>query len=139
MVRSYRKSDRSILYIRFKCVTESVVRFCKYMNFPANADVLASLLRPFGVSATDSSDISDDSDTKNDDYKLLKTYLPQVYQPETASITPVSNETPAEKRRREGWQVGGWKKRTKLPYTTSMFYRDYHNINVQDVTHRDAK
>ena len=109
------------------------------MNFPANADVLASLLRPFGVSATDSSDISDDSDTKNDDYKLLKTYLPQVYQPETASITPVSNETPAEKRRREGWQVGGWKKRTKLPYTTSMFYRDYHNINVQDVTHRDAK
>ena len=47
--------------------------------------------------------------------------------------TPVEESKPPRKRSR------GWTKRTKMPFNSSMFYRDYHNPNVKVVEHTEAK
>ena len=44
-----------------------------------------------------------------------------------------SSEKPKKKRKRR------WKCRKKLPYSTSMFYRDFHSSTVRDLSHRDSK
>ena len=33
----------------------------------------------------------------------------------------------------------GWKKKTKIPYNNSTFYRHYHNPKVRDSNHTDTK
>ena len=119
------------------------------MNPLAEWNPLSALPRPsnaLNVPALDDSSDSDagsdtDSDTDDDTNLVLKKIwirlLSKALKPPESA--PVEEETPAEKRKRNGWQQGGWKKRCKLPYTTSMFYTDYHNVNVQDPTHRDGK
>ena len=40
---------------------------------------------------------------------------------------------------KENVDVAGKTKNTKMPYSSSMFYRDYHNPRVRDLNHVDAK
>ena len=44
-----------------------------------------------------------------------------------------SSDKPKKKRKRR------WKCRKKLPYSSSLFYRDYHSPTVRDLDHIDAK
>jgi len=57
---------------------------------------------------------------------------------EEAQLIPVARiapQKPPQKRSRSRT----WKKKIKLPYKSSMFYRDYHNPNVRNRDHADAK
>ena len=57
---------------------------------------------------------------------------------EEAQLIPVARiapQKPPQKRSRSRT----WKKKIKLPYRSSMFYRDYHNPNVRNRDHADAK
>ena len=115
------------------------------MNFGRGGkDALTTVLRPLGinVSDTDSSDCSSDtsldsSSSSSLDDAPLQPILSSLY---ASVMDPVRTSVVGEKRvpdRRS--PRSGWKKRTKLPYTSSMFYRDYHNANVRVTDHIDAK
>ena len=87
-----------------------------------------------GIAPIDFSDDSFDSvDSDIDDaFRLtrqrLSKELSHALKSSASSVT-----SPVKRKRRK------WKKRTKLPYTSSMFYRDFHNVNVRDPTHIDGK
>ena len=108
-------------------------------------DVLATVLKSFGMdtlSTTDNSEesASDINETSDDEIdindldphgyiaKVLQSTKPIVKMP----TEPV--EPPRKRKRRRGWKCT-----TRLPYTSSMFYRDYHNPKVQVSGHKDAK
>ena len=93
---------------------------------------MANLLKPLCVSnfISDSSDSNSDSSDTEWGVDWIKEVL---CSPRTSDKERVSKRKPLRKRRRR------WKKRPKLPYTSSMFYIDYHNPNVQNLAHIDAK
>ena len=97
------------------------------MNFGRGGkDALTTVLHPLGinVSDTDSSDCSSDtsldsSSSSSLDDAPLQPILSRLY---ASVMNPVRTNVVGEKRvpdRRP--PQSGWKKRTKLPYTTQMF------------------
>jgi len=78
----------------------------------------------------------EDSDTSSDEYEtnwIEAAQLACVHS--STDLTSKNAEIHAPKRKRRR----GWKKKTKMPYSSSMFYRDYHNPHVRDLNHVDAK
>ena len=54
-------------------------------------------------------------------------------------MDPIKLGADQAKKRKQPKPKGGWKKRPKLPYEVSMFYRDFHNPNVKILNHIDAR
>ena len=113
------------------------------MNFGRGGkDALATVLRPLGINVSDTDSSGSSSDTSLDsssssslDDAPLQPILPRLY-----SMDPVRTSIVGEKRVSDRRHPrSGWKKRTKLSYISSMFYRDYHNANVRVADHIDAK
>ncbi len=102
------------------------------MNFHDRFNLLAHALRPYGVPP----DLfSDDSDSDEGSDFALNIIFAQAIDAGEITFFPDDKEAPPPRKRRRK----GWHKRVKLPYTSSMFYQDYHNKNVQDLSHVDAK
>ena len=99
------------------------------MDFHDRFNLMAHALRPYGITVDPDSDDSD-----SDDFVLNVIFARAVDAGEIRFFDEdVTALTPRKRKRK------GWRKQVKLPYTSSMFYRDYHNKNVQDLSHRDAK
>ena len=104
-------------------------------------DVLANLLSPLGVQimAPDDSDevpsSCEDDSTSEDGYadNWIEAAMKCTVSSTDLSPENTQTRTPNRKRRR------GWTNKLKMPYSSSMFYRDYHGENVQNVNHADAK
>ena len=99
-------------------------------------------LSPLSNSSDSSSD-SDNASTGSDGGSssgedVMADFLQALLDDQLDPLGTKAKDTPAKppvKRQR----TRGWTKRQKFPYTTSMFYRDYHNPNVQKDGHIDAK
>jgi hypothetical protein len=95
-------------------------------------NALEELLMPLGLKVFEP-DIDTD-DTDSDEAAVTTDWIHnlvvEAQKDETNSV--VAKKPPRKIRRR-------WRKRAKMPYRSSMFYRDFHNRNVQDLGHRDAK
>ena len=95
-------------------------------------DVLNNILESVGVRNMMSD--SDESEDSDGDLKFEVDWVQRVI----ANIRKRSDdmdsfEKPKKKRKRR------WKCRRKLPYSTSMFYRDFHSPTVRVLSHRDVK
>ena len=104
-------------------------------------DALASLLIPLGIEimAPDDSDTvpssCEDVSTSDDEYATNWIEAAIKCTVSSADLVSENAETHTKKRKRKR----GWRKKTKVPYSSSMFYRDYHEPNNRDVNHADAK
>ena len=77
----------------------------------------------------------EDSGTSSDEYETNWIEAATTCLHSSTDLTSKNAEIHAPKRKRRR----GWKKKTKMPYSSSMFYRDYHNPHVRDLNHVDAK
>ena len=95
-------------------------------------DVLTNILESVGVrNMTSDSDVSEDND---EDFKFDVDWVQRVISNvHKRSESLNSTVKPKKKRKRR------WKCRRKLPYSVSMFYKDYHNTQCKLLGHRDAK
>ena len=95
-------------------------------NIEASHHVLATTLKSVGVHGlSDSDEESNDSSVSSDSdpHGFIR-----ARKSVTESVTEsVDGHNPRKRRKRKG----GWKKRTKLPYKSSLFYRDYHDPRVK--------
>ena len=95
-------------------------------------DVLTTILESVGVRNMLSD--SDESEDSASDLKFEVDWVQRVISNvRKRSDDMYSCEKPQKKHRRR------WKCRPKLPYTTSMFYRDFHSPTVRVSGHTDAK
>ena len=96
-------------------------------------DVLDNILETVGLKnmIKDSDDDSDD----DSDWEITVNWIQRaISESELRYEGREISDVPAKKRAKRTWKC-----RNKLPFTSSMFFRDYHNPCVQDLTHRDAK
>ena len=96
-------------------------------------DVLNNILESVGLKnmIKDSDDDSDD----DSDWEITVNWIQRaISESELRYEGREISDVPAKKRAKRTWKC-----RNKLPFTSSMFFRDYHNPCVQDLTHRDAK
>ena len=96
-------------------------------------DVLDNILESVGLKnmIKDSDDDSDD----DSDWEITVNWIQRaISESELRYEGREISDVPAKKRAKRTWKC-----RNKLPFTSSMFFRDYHNPCVQDLTHRDAK
>ena len=96
-------------------------------------DALANILKSVGVRnmLNDSDDESDDNSDSEHTVDWIQEVISGAH---TRAVNQSSSELPPKKRRKRTWKC-----RRKLPYSTSMFYRDYHNPTCRILTHIDAK
>jgi hypothetical protein len=106
-------------------------------------DILRSLLQKHAIpvndvdsESSDDSTLTDtDSDTDSDD-ELVPHQIDYI----KVCLDLLGRGVDRSKKRKAPPKPkGGWKKRTKIPYECSAFYRDYHNPNVRQLDHIDAK
>ena len=95
-------------------------------------DVVADMLESVGVRNMMSD--SDESEDSDEDVKFDVDWVQRII----SSIRKRSDNLgeslqPKKKRKRR------WKCRRKLPYSVSMFYRDFHSPTCRILGHRDAK
>ena len=107
--------------------------------FNGGRSALAQLLSTVGVAvdSTTSSESSDDTSTdESEKGGLIHRDFIQELMSNIAKkrIIDSSSPSPPKRARRRRWR---WK--AKLPYTSSMFYRDYHNPKVRLTGTADAK
>ena len=96
-------------------------------------DVLANILESVGVKnmVNDSEEDSDD----DSDSELIVNWVHRVLSDARTNYEGHEIcQVPPKKRTKRTWKC-----RKKLPYATSMFYRDFHNPAVRVLGHRDAK
>lgn len=95
-------------------------------NIEVSRHALATALKSVGVHGlSDSDEESNDSSVSSDSdpHGFIR-----ARKSVTESVTEsVDGHNPRKRRKRKG----GWKKRTKLPYKSSLFYRDYHDPRVK--------
>ena len=96
------------------------------------SDVLAKILESVGVQNMISD--SDESENSDDDTKFEVDWVQRVVSNTRKRSSGLhSCEKPKKKRQRR------WKCRRKLPYSTSMFYKDFHSRTCRVLGHKDAK
>ena len=96
-------------------------------------DVLANILESVGVeNMVNDSDV--DSDDDSDSEHIVDWVQRAISDAHAHAESREMTEVPATKRTKRTWTC-----RKKLPYSSSPFYRDYHNPSVQDLIHRDSK
>ena len=112
---------------------DSVVQTKKKRHNFQNVALIGTGIAPIDVSTTDDDNSCDDIDVAlaSRQQILSKALSDLLHRSTPVADVAVTNQKRKRKRK--------WRKRTKLPYTSSMFYRDYHNVNVRDPTHREAK
>lgn len=115
---------------------------------------------PDAVTASETESEDDDSDSDDAEY-VPKAYVPKAtFVPKNKYVDAASSYGKYKlseflkgcfdacdkkdafqtgKRKAEGKSRKKFHKRPKLPYTASIFYRDYHNPNVQDLDHIDGR
>ena len=96
-------------------------------------DVLTNILKSVGVQNV-LNDSDDDNDDNSDSCHTVNWIQQVISGAHAREINPSLSESPPKKRRKRTWTC-----RKKLPYSTSMFYRDYHNPNCRILTNIDAK
>lgn len=96
------------------------------------ADVLSKVLESVGVRnmIEEASDESGDSSGIKWDVDWIQTVISNTRMRPDIHF---SSSKPKKRRNRS------WKCRTKLPYTSSMFYRDYHSLTCRSEGHIDYK
>ena len=102
------------------------------------------MLQVYDIGSASCDDSSDDfitpsSDDSDSDEGLLPNKVDYVERALRLTMDPIKLGADQAKKRKQRTPRGGWTKRAKLPYESSMFYRDFHNENVKDLNHIDAK
>ena len=95
--------------------------------------VLTNILESVGVENM-VNDSDDESDDDSDSEHIVNWVQRAISDAHAHAEGREMTKVPATKRAKRMWKC-----RKKLPYSSSMFYRDFHNPSVQDLTHRDAK
>ena len=102
----------------------------KFFN---GADALANILESVGVRNMVNDNVNESEDNPNINCSV--DWIQRVIS--GISEEPVNHSStvkPPNKRQKRTWKC-----RRKLPYSTSMFYRDFHSPTCRDLTHIDAK
>jgi len=106
--------------------------------FNGGHEALAQALRECGVEMGSETETEDSEKSSTDESYtgglLHRNFLQEILSGSTRQVeSDVESAPPARKRRRQ------WRWKRKLPYTTSMFFRDYHSPLVKILTTSEAK
>ena len=105
-------------------------------------DALAKALKSAGVDIAGNTDTSEgsESDVTRSSESGSESSDPDPHGFIQRAVQSTKTVTePAENPRKRCKRRRGWKKRKKLPFRCSMFYRDYNNPDVRVAGHMDAK